>query len=75
MDKVDAFRAAPLQVRIQYTGAIAVLAVQSHFIAKFGTPDELDMVESAVADWCEMSGWTYFCSPTKGITLHEPPRG
>jgi hypothetical protein len=44
------------RIRMQYAGAIGLLCELS---TRITDPDDQDMLDAAVQDWCEISGWTW----------------
>ncbi len=48
-------------MRMQYAGAIGLLCELSTQLRNSGgeRDEQLDNIERCVADWCDLTGWTY----------------
>lgn len=55
-DKWRSTRVEAVKLRFNYAGVISLLANLS---GRVEDEDTLDIIERAVSDWCELSGWTY----------------
>ncbi|MDO8445167.1 MAG: hypothetical protein Q7T53_03525 [Deltaproteobacteria bacterium] len=58
-DSTQLLDAVPPSVRMAYAGAIGLLCECSLKVGNSNEAEEIrDSIESAVADWCALTGWT-----------------
>ena len=64
---MDYKKDTPPQIRIQFAAVVQLLCTCSELVDE----DTRESIELAVADWCQLTGWTYRRS-INGIELDPP---